>query len=199
MILILSAGAYFLKMDKPEEISKTKYKFGGIVADVQKRLIIFEARINKTSGIALFLIHLSGYNWLREKAAIVSDEKLANLQKAVALIDWRLWDEIYAQNLKSASDRLRIILSQGVVYMDSRELVADNKIYASEILFLGNPVYDSVALSESDSALCNICPIFPAEKKEILSSLKSPDGFQISEKIKIFDPKKPLKVEIYVD
>jgi hypothetical protein len=42
-----------------------------------------------------YLLYAHGYGWLEEESAIVTDARLADVQKAIALLDWKLWDDLW--------------------------------------------------------------------------------------------------------
>jgi hypothetical protein len=138
----------------------------------------------------MYLVYLHGYKWLKEKSAIVSDEKLSNLQKAIAFLDWKLWDEIWVENKNKG---IELFVEYRNKRIKGTELLVESKKFGIlDLIFLGSPYFDSIVL-DSGIANCANCPILPLEM-ELIKKLK---GEATSYKLNsTLMPKKGEKVNI---
>lgn len=151
------------------------YRIGEICVDTLKKEIRFKGEVLRDTGYFYFLIYVSGYKWLREKCAIISDVKLSDLQNAIALLNWRLWDSLWTGKER---DRFDIFIKCGGKEINAKEIV-DADLEFADMIFLGSPYFDPVVLGES-ATNCTDCPLLPREiefiEKEILKGKK---GFKI--------------------
>lgn len=199
IILLLSSFFYVLmrnKKESPQE--KDVFKFGEVVANKKERHISFKADIQKNEGNVLFLIYLHGYKWLKENSAVVSDAKLLDMQKAIAFVDWELWDELWNSKKTKRTGGIKVALKQGEIISDARDLLKNDGSDIYDIIFTGTPYFDASVLYSPDSPPCTSCPLYPIEKEAIMKMIKNPKGLTLSEKIKAFDKNKPVTIYIYV-
>ena len=150
------------------------YQLGDIVVDSVKGEIRFDAEVQKREGWVQHLLYLHGYKWLKEESAIISEAKLADLQKAIALLDWRLWDELwYKKNQKSKikNQKLKLFVKWGEEEIAVQELVLTedkgHKLEIGDFIFLGSPYFDHIAFEAPPGVDCRLCPIFPLEEKAL--------------------------------
>lgn len=149
------------------------YRIGRVSVDTEKGEIQFKGRIFKDSGWAQHLLYLEGYKWLKEESAIISQAKLSDLQKAIALLDWRLWDELRyrkTSNQKPVTSNQKLLLS---VKWKEEEVAAqklvltEDELEIGDLIFLGSPYFDHIALEAPPGVDCRLCPVFPLEEKAL--------------------------------
>jgi len=194
-IILIIAGTYFLffyhfqlakqesniKKDEVEEdvykINDNIYKFGNIKVDLERKKIEFPAFVSKNKEKVKFLIYLQGYKWLEEESVIVSKDNLSNLQKAIALLDWCLWDNLWYGKEISPDKEIRIWIrwhKQGEV----RKVNAFNMVKNGEslevenLIFFGSPYLDEIVLGGRYRDIeCFRCPLLHFEKNIIFGDL----------------------------
>ncbi len=199
LIFLLFFLIYIIARDKKEFLfEKEVFKFGEVTADKRRRVVSFKADILKNEGDVLFLIYLHGYKWLKENSAVVSDAKLLDLQKALAFIDWELWEEIRDSQKTKRTSAVKIVMKQGKIQSTAEEFLKNEESDIYNIIFPGSPYFDAIVLYGPESNLCGTCPLYPVEKEVIMKKMKNPKGVSLSEKIKAFDKNKPVTVHIYV-
>ncbi|MFH0965022.1 MAG: hypothetical protein V2A58_13565 [Planctomycetota bacterium] len=141
---------------------------GGVELDSGRRTVRFEARVRKASGRVLFLASARGYRWVEDESAIVSDVRLADLQAALAALDWELWDFLWTGEAPPSGRRpsVDILLSWDNSSADARRLVNDgDSISPRELVFFGSPEFDPLVLSPTDEGLCDTCPLYDRERE----------------------------------
>lgn len=144
------------------------FEVGDIRVDANRGRIIFSASIAKEKGWAQFLIHTQGYNWLKEEAAVVSEAKLADLQKAIALIDRQLWDDLWYRNPASSRPLPKVFLQWDKNKIAANNLISENEeITLGDLIFLGSPYFDYAALQTPPGIDCRLCPLFALEEKAL--------------------------------
>lgn len=156
------------------------YRLGDIIVDTNKGEIRFDAaEVRKREGWVQHLIYLHGYKWLKEESAIISDAKLSDLQKAIALLDWRLWDELWYEKTEDRGQRTPIPSAFGgatgqaedrklllSVKWGEEEIAAQELVLTQDLLeigdfiFLGSPYFDHIALEAPPGVDCRLCPVF---------------------------------------
>jgi hypothetical protein len=143
---------------------------------------------------------------LKEESAIISEARLLDLQKAIALLDWELWDELwYRKNQKSKikNQKLKLFVKWGEEEIAAQKLVlTEDKLEIGDFVFLGSPYFDPIALEAPPGVDCRLCPIFPLEEKalrelfirgsgqsgyELNSALSPPKGTKVTIIIRITD------------
>ena len=151
------------------------YQLGDIVVDAVKGEIQFRAQVQKREGWVQHLVYLHGYKWLKEESAITADAKLADLQKAIALLNWRLWDKLWYKKVKSRE--LAIFIKWNEKEVIAQELVrAEDTLGIEDLIFLGSPYFDHIALEASPGVDCRLCPVFPLEEKALRESFIRESG-----------------------
>ena len=173
----LVVGLHLLQGRKEvsEEIIEEEgiYRIGKVTVDTEKGQIQFAGRIFKDQGWVQFLIYARGYKWLKEESAIIADVKLADLQKAIALLDWRLWDELWYKKTEDGEQetenrKLLLFVQWDRKKIPAQELVlSEDKLAIGDFIFLGSPYFDHIALEASPGMDCRLCPVFPLEEKAL--------------------------------
>jgi hypothetical protein len=176
-LLIIGYNFIYLQREKKVErelIEESVYQIGGIRIDTEKREIYFKGRVSKDKGWVQFLVYTRGYKWLEKESAITSEVELADLQKAIALLDWRIWDDLWYRRRTPRSKKVLLFLqwrekgklkkiqgAQAVIVEEGDFLGIE------DLVFLGSPYFDPVALEASSLVDCSRCPIFPLEEKAL--------------------------------
>lgn len=195
-IILIIVGTFFLllyhsQLDREGKLSQERlaseeifkvsqdiYKFGEIEVDLGRKEIEFPGVITKNKGKVKFLIYLQGYKWLKTESAIVSKAKLSNLQNAIALIDWQLWDNLWYRKKVSDNKKIRIWIkwqnNKGVKKIDGVDMIKNEGfLNISKLIFLGSPYLDDIVLGGTYEDLsCLKCPLLPLEKEMILDKLE---------------------------
>jgi hypothetical protein len=147
------------------------YQLGGVIVDTIGGEIRFDAEVQKREGWVQHLIYLHGYRWLKEESAITADVRLADLQKAISLLDWKLWDELWhRQNAKCKMQNAKLVV---FVKWDRRKIpaqklvLADDKLEIGDFIFLGSPYFDHIVFDKPPDVDCRLCPMFPLEQKAL--------------------------------
>lgn len=171
------------KNDIPLVVNEQSYHFGDVFVDLSRREVSFEGIVRKSQGRVQFLIYLQGYKWLEEQSAIVSSAYLSDLQKAIALLDWKIWEEIihraagYISETKQ-EDRLCVTIKHKNEEVPAGDLVvADDVLRFSDFIFPGSLYFDVVALEGGGQLTdCLQCPFFPIERKILSESFIRESG-----------------------
>jgi len=156
-----------------------KFRLGKVNINTENGEMHFKGKVQKNKDWVQHLVYLHGYKWLKEESAIISEVKLSDLQKAIALLDWRLWDELwYRKNQKSPpeadphsagkvkSQELSVFVKWDEEEVAVQELVlTEDKLEIGDFIFLGSPYFDHIALEASPGVDCRLCPIFHLEEK----------------------------------
>lgn len=167
LLVIIILISFFIRGKKQKfvEISKEGiYNLNGIFVDIKNKEIRFASKVRKNKGEVMYLLYLDGYKWLKEKSAIVSEAKLLYLQKAIAMIDWELWDDLWAKKINRRIDIS--IKYDGKEVEASQLLMCEKELNVLDFVFLGSPYFDSVALGAGPLD-CAGCPLLPLEVKLI--------------------------------
>lgn len=171
-----------------EQIEENIYQIGNIVIDKNKGEISFSGKVVQNSGWVQFLIYLSGYKWLENESAIVSDARLKDLQLSLALIDWKYWDEYYymkrGEELDYEPEDIELLLQweknnmpqtirakQAILYKDRQD-----EIKFPGFIFLGFPLFDPIVLDDQPPVNCIDCPYFQVEQKTLRQLFKRKSG-----------------------
>ncbi|HAW49828.1 TPA: hypothetical protein DCX16_02615 [bacterium] len=170
IIWVGSLRFIFSKGKTLEEIVLVKeglYKIGDIIVDIEKREVRFNAYVSKNEGWVQHLIYLHGYKWLKEKSAIVSCARLIDLQRAIAILNRWVWDELW-QRKGISKELVRILVKWDEKEVFDQELVlAQDKLEIWDLVFLGSPYFDLLVLGSTLGIDCRKCPLFPLEKKAL--------------------------------
>lgn len=141
------------------------YTFGEVTACKTEATIRFSGVVRQDVGWVQHLFALNGYQWLEEKAAIVSLAQLSDLQKAFALLDWQLWDQLWQGIESQAAYAVQVYVHfAGQTLMAQTLLEAPDVLSVGDLIFLGCPYFDAVALSASSALDCSLCPVLPLEQ-----------------------------------
>jgi hypothetical protein len=168
----------------PARESGKNYTFGEITVCRAEAQIRFTAEVSKAEGWVQHLVQLSGYQWLEENSALVSLANLSDLQKGFAALDWKLWDELWQGIDSEEAYGVQVYLDHGGRKLSARTLVnADDPLHVGDLIFLGCPYFDAVALSASGAVDCLSCPVFPLEQEALRKSFvreSGESGFEIN-------------------
>lgn len=163
-------------------ITLATIKFGNITVDTIKGEIKFDATVNKKKGWVQFLIYLDGYKWLKENCAIISEAKLSDLQKAIAILDWKLWDDIWFRKRKI--QELSVLVEWNNKKIDAKELIkSKDTVDISDIIFCGSPYFDYIVLEGAPIINCFACPLLELEKKLIKEEFGA--GYRLNSNIPV--------------
>ncbi|MBT9166462.1 MAG: hypothetical protein DDT25_01147 [Chloroflexi bacterium] len=138
-------------------------RFGDVVVNPATREIRFHGVIRQEAGRVQVLIHLWGYRWLEEKAAIISPAYLTDLQKAIALLDWQLWDHLW--HGEAGDQEIEVFLEWGEDKIDANDLIQTRyRLGIGDLVFLGSPLFDPLFLARClRTAVCvaltDRCPL----------------------------------------
>ncbi len=155
----------------PESLSENAegvFKFGGITVCKVNSEIRFYATVKRDEGWVQHLIYLHGYQWLQEQSAIVSDAHLPQLQHGIAILDWKLWDELWQGIDSERAYDVRVYIEHEGRRVKANTLVnIDDEIHVGDMVFLGCPYFDAVALGTAAQVDCALCPVFPLEQEAL--------------------------------
>ncbi len=171
-----------------EETEENTYRIGNIVIDKNKEEIYFTGRVAKIKGWVQFLIYVDGYKWLEGEATIISNARLKDLQLSLAFLDWKYWDEFYymkrGEEIDFENDEMELLLhwkednkfkiiraSETIIIKDTKGLIK-----LPHLIFLGNPLFDQIALGNEPASNCQGCPFFPIEEKTLRQLFKRKSG-----------------------
>ena len=193
-LYILNTKDKKVKLVTPETIQEmiddNIYRIGNIIIDKNREEIRFSGKVAKTTGWVQFLVYTDGYNWLKDDTAIITQARLKDLQLSLALLDWKYWNDFYYEEKAENTDvktpeikwelfiqwregnKLKIIKSNEIVTTkDKKDLL---KLH--HFIFLGNPIFDQIVLSNEPANSCQGCPFFPVEEKTLRQLFKRKSG-----------------------
>jgi hypothetical protein len=114
---------------------------------------------------------VQGYKWLEREAAIVSQARLADLQGAMATLDWRLWDFLWTGEGPSDGKALPIVrmtLCWDEEEIDARQfLQGGERLEVQDLVFFGSPNTDPFVLGVDAQTPCASCPFLPIERSHV--------------------------------
>ena len=121
-------------------------RFGDIAVCLNIREIRFRGEVRQAEGSVWLLLHLAGYQWLEETAAIVSSARLLDLQKAIALLDWKLWDQLWQG--KDCGEGVEVRIDWGGDKIAANDLIdTEQRLDISDLVYLGSPFFDALFLT----------------------------------------------------
>lgn len=169
------------------------YNFGDIRVFKKQKIIKFPAQVKINKGKVRFLIYLKGYKWLRSESAIVSESLLSNLQRSIALLDWKLWNDIwYKKNMSTSGIHIYVKWNNGKKekkYSADKLIENDKEKNIRDFVFMGTPFLDEAVLEQGYStSVCKKCPLYSIEKKFIKKrkyNLKKGSMPPVGKKVKI--------------
>jgi len=163
MLLLLSGCT--ARRDGLTRENGSNYAFGEVTVCKTTATIRFSGVVNQDTGWVQHLFALNGYQWLEEKAAIISPANLADLQKAFALLDWQLWDQLWQGIDSQTAYAVQVYVYYAGQTSPARTFVeAPDVLNVGDLIFLGCPYFDAVALSASADLACALCPVLPLEQ-----------------------------------
>jgi len=157
----------------------------------EDKTISFDAEINYSQKEKYFLFYFNGYPWLKDYSIFISSTPLRELQTAIAILDWQLWDKIYTKKF-SPKLKIEIYTDTGWESLDNILLIKNFNSY--QTIFWGSPVYDNIVLERSYATTkCSSCDFLPLEESLFLKGL-------VSLNYKFLKPlkKQNVKVKIHI-
>jgi hypothetical protein len=123
-------------------IPEAGVRFGDVIVDPAVGEIRFYGEVRQNEGWVRFLVYLSGgYRWLMEEAAIVSPAYLVDLQKAIALLDWRLWDKLWHREI--TGQEIEVFLQWQGERAEANDLLQlSYHLGIGDLILLGSPLFD---------------------------------------------------------
>lgn len=173
LALIIAVCLFFHPRDSRKhlytKLDENTYRFGRIKVDKSKGTIEFSGKVVRASGHVDFLLYLEGYMWLKNRCAIVSDAKLYDLQNAIAFINWKLWDELWAEGRLVSEKMPEMSLRCSNKERKPQDLtdVRGEALGLGDFVFLGSPYFDQIVLRGETVADCNKCPAYRLEEKTL--------------------------------
>lgn len=185
ILVLIFHLAHKQKVDEKIIEKEGVYRIGNVSADTKKGEIWFKGKVFKAQGRVQHLVYLEGYKWLKDESAIKASARLVDLQRAIAILDWKLWDEIYygkevsrnPSGLTEHSDpekqenrRKKLLF---FIQWDKKETPAQELVLTGErleienFIFLGSPYFDHIALGVPSGVDCRLCPLFALEEKAL--------------------------------
>jgi len=173
-----------------EIIEENIYRIGNIIIDKNKEEILFSGKVAKSTGWVQFLIYVDGYKWLEDDTAIIADANLKDLQLSLALLDWKYWNDFYYEE-KAENTDIKTPETKWELFIQWREgnklkIIKSNEIVTTKgkkdllklhhFIFLGNPIFDQIVLSNEPANSCQGCPFFPVEEKTLRQLFKRKSG-----------------------
>lgn len=150
-------------------------KIGQVLVVREKGIIQLEAKVEKNSGWVQFLVFLQGYSWLQDECAIISNARLIDLQRAISLIDPKLWNDLWHRKIKGG----RVIIE----WNNNKKIetpfllnIKKEELGIGDILFIGSPLWDRIVLRETRLRKCGSCPLFELEKEGIRKTFVRENG-----------------------
>lgn len=127
----------------------TVFQLGNVFINTVTREISFQGEIRQEKGWVQFLLYLCGYGWLEKEAAIVSEANLADLQKAIALLNWQLWDQLWLGETCGREKEVEIFLKWDKEKIAPNELIVlEYSLGIGDLIFLGSPFFDPLFLEQ---------------------------------------------------
>jgi hypothetical protein len=166
-ILMAGIGGYFrAQVQYQPVIPEGGVRFGDVIVDPATREIRFYGQIQQNEGWVRFLVYLSSYQWLKEEAAIVSPAYLVDLQKAIALLDWHLWDKLWFR--ESTGQEIEVSLKWQGDKVEANEVIElPYHLGIGDLIFLGSPHFDPLFLARCVQTIVCValeqrpqCPLF---------------------------------------
>jgi len=168
----------------PPAEEKSIYQLKEIIVDRGKGTIKFPAQVRKNQGWVQFLLYAPGYKWLESESAIVSPVNLKELQMAIALVDWKIWDALWNGKITPESQNLSLYIewqeNEKTYCLPWEKLIMvspeEFPLRINDYIFLGSPLFDEIVLESSISRSCQSCPYFPLEEKILRKEFQRKSG-----------------------
>ncbi|MEO0088979.1 MAG: hypothetical protein ABIK56_00400 [candidate division WOR-3 bacterium] len=180
---------FFLTKNSQKRIFELRKK--SVIVDSINKIIIFPGKVNKNKGEVQFLINLKGYEWLNEKASILSNIPLTTLQNALAFLDWALWESLYIYKRLTRKISVLIITHEKEIPAESLILTKNTPLNILNLIFLGDPYWDNFILKEKFDN-CKKCSFLEEEIKFINKSFSQ----KYSLNTKFFPSDKEVKIKL---
>ncbi len=157
----------------------------------EDKIIMFDAETNFSLKEKYFLFYFNGYPWLKDYCIFITSSPLRELQTAIAMIDWQLWDKIYA---KKFSPKLKIEIYTDTKWESLENVLSLTNFNSYQTTFWGSPIYDNIVLERSYTTnKCSGCELLPLEESLFLKGLV-PLNYKFLKPLK----KQKIKVRIHI-
>jgi len=165
--IFVGIGGYFGEQVQYQPvIPEAGVRFGDVIADPAAGEIRFYGEVRQNEGWARFLVYLSSYKWLKEEAVIVSPAYLVDLQMAIAVLDWQLWDQLWHREITGQEIEVSLKWQGGKA--EANELIELRyHLGIGDLIFLGSPFFDPLFLARCDQTIVCValkqryqCPLF---------------------------------------
>jgi len=164
-------------------------RFGDVIVDPAAGEIRFYGEIRQNEGWVRFLVYLCSYRWLKEEAAITSPAYLTDLQKAIALLDWQLWDQLWFR--ETTGQKIEVYVEWiGGGMAEANELIRlPYHLGIGDLVFLGSPFFDPLFIARcTRTILClalkqrSRCPLFLLQEsvKEKFTRVCGDTGYHLN-------------------
>jgi hypothetical protein len=166
-VLVLTRAHFRNKMVPTQPVKpEVVVRFGDVMVDSNTREIRFDGKVQQNDGWVRFLIYLDSYRWLKEEAAIVSTASLTDLQKAIAMLNWQLWDHLWHR--ETTGEEVAVVLTWQDDTAEANEFVqVPDRLGIGDLVFLGSPFFDPLFLDRCTQTIVCIalqerpqCPLF---------------------------------------
>jgi hypothetical protein len=165
-ILVGIGGRFGEQLPYQPVIPEAAERFGDVIVDSAAGEIRFYGEVRQNEGWVRFLVYLFSYRWLEEEAAIVSPASLVDLQMAIALLDWQLWDQLWHREI--TGQEIEVTLEwQGGMAEANELLQPPYPLGIGDLIFLGSPLFDPLFLTRCVQTIVCValmegpqCPLF---------------------------------------
>jgi len=151
---------------------------------MSKAEIYFAGSINNVTQSVQFLLSPQLPN-IQIRCLIPAEVKLVDLQNAIALLDWRYWEQLRASNDASLELLVQWKENSDTKQVKAAEVVKERQLKLGDLIFLGTEFqWQELALTQP--GLSSACPIVPSQEEqqrvayEVSSSLLPPSGTQVT-------------------
>lgn len=165
-ILIGISGHFGEQVQYQPVIPEAGVRFGDVIVDPAAGEIRFSGQIRQNEGWVRFLVYLCSYRWLKEEAGIISPAYLTDLQKAIALLNWQLWDQLWFR--ETTGQEIEVFLKWQGDKAEANELIElPYHLGMGDLIFLGSPFFDELFLARCTQTIVCValkqrpqCPLF---------------------------------------
>jgi hypothetical protein len=150
----------------PQAAPEGGVRFGDVVVDPGAREIRFDGDVRQHEGWVRFAVCLQGYRWLEEEAAVLSSAHLTDLQKAIALLDWQLWDRLWHR--ETTGHEVDVVFEWPGRRVNVNDLLQlPYRLGIGDLVFLGSPLFDPLFMARcAQTVVCAAlnqraqCPLY---------------------------------------
>lgn len=137
--------------------------FSEVTVRRSENSVSFSGVVTRDKGWVQFLIYAPGYKWLEQECAITAMTSLASVQCAIADLDWKVWEDLWAQGKRVFG--IDVWITHNEIRYRAQDLVsASEDLCLKDLMFVGSPYFDTVALDPKSAGICASCPLYPVEQ-----------------------------------